>query len=175
MLRSPVICDRAVVVDDLAVGGPAELDGLWGVDPAGARIAARAKPVLLRRGGGPRANAGVARARDRLADDLVVELHVVRDDARGEVVRARIERVEDLVDLALLVIDDDLEGAEELRRRGGEVRRIGERREGHLHRGRRHRAVLGWDGVALKHGAAKDELGAGDREAIVDVPKELLR
>mgnify|MGYP007045154249 CR=1 FL=1 len=58
--RSALLLDvveghRAVVVHDLAVRAPHELDRLGRVDAARARVARRAEPHLLRRGGGARA------------------------------------------------------------------------------------------------------------------------
>eukprot|EP00962_Isochrysis_galbana_P024727 scaffold7592_cov146-Isochrysis_galbana.AAC.1 len=73
-LAHPATGDGGVVVDDLAVGGPAQLDRIRRMDATGARVSRWTEPVLLRRGGGSRADAGVSGAGDGVAQHLVDKL-----------------------------------------------------------------------------------------------------
>lgn len=73
-LANPPTANGRAIIDDLAVRGPAQLDGIRCVDAPRARVSRWAEPVLLRRGGGSRADAGVGSAGDRVAQDLVDEL-----------------------------------------------------------------------------------------------------
>lgn len=69
--QHPVGLDGADVLDDLAVRRPHQLDGLPGADARAARVASGAEPVVLRCASGARTDAGVRRAVEGAAQDVV--------------------------------------------------------------------------------------------------------
>eukprot|EP00967_Tisochrysis_lutea_P122158 scaffold201940_cov31-Tisochrysis_lutea.AAC.1 len=199
-LAHPPAGDRAVVVDDLAVGRPAELDRISGVDAAGARISRWAEPVLLWCRSGARADAGVSRAADGVSKNFVDELsseggsgsvrkqqllvrqrsgrgvphmRVVRDDACGEMIFHAVEHLEDERQLILLVTGDDLEGSEKLGRCERKVvvgRHDG--LNGDVYRRWLNGSVAVGDGVTREGGPTKGELGTRQLEARLNVRED---
>mmetsp|Transcript_84824 Transcript_84824/g.274153 ORF Transcript_84824/g.274153 Transcript_84824/m.274153 type:complete len:365 (-) Transcript_84824:751-1845(-) len=170
----PIGRHRAEVVDDLAVGGPAEFDGLGRVDAARARVAAGAKPVLLRRPGGPGADACVRGSRDGVTEHVLEKSDVVRDHTGGEMVLHGVENLEHQGQLALLPINNDLERPEQLRNGDLEALRVLQRFDRDPHCSRLDGTIDLGDGVAGQGLATEGQLRSRNLKASLHMGHEAL-
>mmetsp|Transcript_93525 Transcript_93525/g.273861 ORF Transcript_93525/g.273861 Transcript_93525/m.273861 type:complete len:289 (+) Transcript_93525:238-1104(+) len=164
-----------MVVDDLPVARPHQLDGVLGADACSARVARGAEPVVLWRARGPRLEASIGGPVHRAAKHLILEADIVGDDGRGEVVGHALASLEDKLQAGVVVGGEDLEGPEDLRHDGVEVLRLQHLLQGDEDRGGLQHAILLGRCVVLQLLAAEGEVGPGDLQQRVHVSQHLLR
>ena len=92
------------------------LDSIVSADAGTARVTRRAEPMVL--GGARRActPASVGSSIDCVAEDVVCEDRVIRNDSRCQVMRDAFTDIEDSLDLSVAILSHDLERSEELSR-----------------------------------------------------------
>lgn len=96
------------------MGGPDCQNGFFGADACASRVSARSEPVVLRSSGGSGPIACIGHAVDGLAKHPIEEQHVIGDHSCSEVMREVVAAVDDGVDVLVAVLNDQLEGAEQL-------------------------------------------------------------
>mmetsp|Transcript_19793 Transcript_19793/g.41168 ORF Transcript_19793/g.41168 Transcript_19793/m.41168 type:complete len:289 (-) Transcript_19793:188-1054(-) len=164
-----------MIMYDLPVARPHQLDGVLGADARPTRVARGAKPVVLRRARGPRLEASVGGPVHRAAEHLVLEAGVVGDDGRGEVVGHALAGLQDELQAGVVVGREDLEGPKDLRHDGVEVLRLQHLLQRDEDSGGLQHAILLGRSVVLQLLAAEGEVGPGYLQQRVHVSQHLLR
>mmetsp|Transcript_12021 Transcript_12021/g.23761 ORF Transcript_12021/g.23761 Transcript_12021/m.23761 type:complete len:288 (-) Transcript_12021:713-1576(-) len=157
---------------------PCVSDRLGRPDPRTPRISRGAKPMVLRRSSGPRAEANVRCAVQRAAQNLVLELGIVADNSRREVLVHSLESLKNPVNILGAVLRHhvdrrkELAGAlsESLLRSHHALKRHEDSGRHHITIHRRDRVVTAVDGDP-----PPQQLRPGDGEEAGDVRLPVLR
>mmetsp|Transcript_16907 Transcript_16907/g.38951 ORF Transcript_16907/g.38951 Transcript_16907/m.38951 type:complete len:87 (-) Transcript_16907:59-319(-) len=83
-----------MIMHDLSVARPHQLDSLWSSDASSSWVASRAKPVVLWSASSASTDTCVCSPVHSAAQNLVLELHVLADYSSSEVGVAALERLQ---------------------------------------------------------------------------------
>mmetsp|Transcript_53628 Transcript_53628/g.143433 ORF Transcript_53628/g.143433 Transcript_53628/m.143433 type:complete len:342 (-) Transcript_53628:796-1821(-) len=170
----PTSWDLAVILNDLSVARPHQLDGVRTPNACATWVACRAKPVVLRSARGPSTDPRVGRAVHGVRQDTILETHIVRDHRRCEVVRHPFAGLKDQMQRVVVETRQHLKGTEDLGHYSAEVFGFQSFLDRHKDSGGLEHTVDFGCGVILQLLATKCDVGAWNLQQATDVRKHLL-